>query len=396
MPYTKSDIGMVMPISDTSSKNAWIFMKPLTWSLWLTILCFFIFIGFVVWVLEHRVNADFRGPLSHQVGTSFWFSFSTMVFSNRERVVSNLARFLMIVWVFVMLILTQSYTASLSSLLTVQQLSPAGTDLNVLLRNGDNVGYIENAFAREVLYEIGFNDSRLKVIKSAKDGDKELSRGTARGGIAALVAETPTLEVFVAKYCSKYTMVGPIAKTNGFAFVFPKRSPLVADMSSAILNVTEGKNILEIEAKWIKKQSNCQNAGSGNVSGNSLGLESFWGLFLVAGVTSVVALIIFFTSFLYKHKHVWMSLDSSTSIWERIRAVCELFDDRDASFNTLRSSQSSDRANDVGDHGLNASPTINWPESPFSYTNHGDLHSAFGGQQKAATRGASSPVRSNS
>ncbi|PRQ24198.1 putative periplasmic binding protein-like I [Rosa chinensis] len=217
MPYTESNVGMVVPIRDNKSKNAWIFMKPLTWGLWLTTLCFFICIAFVVWVLEHRINKDFRGPPSHQVGTSFWFSFSTMVFSHRERVVSNSARFVMIVWVFVMLIVTQSYTANLSSLLTVQQLQPTVSELNDLLRNGDIVGYSKNSFVREILIGMGFNNTRLKEINLVEDGDKELTKGTAKGGIAAFVGNTLGLEVFIAKYCSKYIMVGPISKTNGFA-----------------------------------------------------------------------------------------------------------------------------------------------------------------------------------
>ncbi|XP_024164144.1 glutamate receptor 2.8 [Rosa chinensis] len=295
MPYSESDVGMVVPISDSKSKNAWIFMQPLTWGLWLTTL---------------------------------W-----------EKVVSNSARFVITVWVFVMLIVTQSYTANLSSLLTVQQPQPTVTELNDLLRNGDNVGYSKNSFVREVLIEKGFKN-RVKEIKLMEDGDKELTKGTAKGGIAAFVGDTPALEFFLAKYCSKYIMVGPISKTNGFAFVFPKGSPLVADMSSAILNVTEGKKIMKIEANWIKKESNCQGSSSSNISGpNSLGLNSFWGLFLVAGIVSVFSLIIFFTSFIYKHKHVLMSPDSTASTWRRIRAIFETFDDRDASYYSSTSSQ---------------------------------------------------------
>jgi ionotropic glutamate receptor len=59
-------------------------LKPLTWDLWMTSGCFFVFIGFVVWVLEHRINDDFRGPPSHQIGTSLWYAFSTMVFSHSK------------------------------------------------------------------------------------------------------------------------------------------------------------------------------------------------------------------------------------------------------------------------------------------------------------------------
>ena len=74
---------MIVPI-DSERKNAWVFLKPLTWDLWITSGCFFVFIGFVIWVLEHRINEEFRGPPSHEIGTGLWYSFSTMVFAQRK------------------------------------------------------------------------------------------------------------------------------------------------------------------------------------------------------------------------------------------------------------------------------------------------------------------------
>ena len=84
LPYTESGVSMIVPIRDNNSKNPWVFLEPLTWELWLTTGCFFIFIGFVVWILEHRINNDFRGPMTYQIGTSFWFAFSTMVFAHSK------------------------------------------------------------------------------------------------------------------------------------------------------------------------------------------------------------------------------------------------------------------------------------------------------------------------
>ena len=81
MPYTESGVVMVVPIQDKRTRSAWVFLKPLTWDLWMTTLCFFFFIGFVIWVLEHRINDNFRGSPPCQVGTGFWFSFSAIVFS---------------------------------------------------------------------------------------------------------------------------------------------------------------------------------------------------------------------------------------------------------------------------------------------------------------------------
>ncbi|BFG18015.1 hypothetical protein CerSpe_042890 [Prunus speciosa] len=219
LPYTESGVVMVVPMKDGKSKNAWIFLKPLTWDLWLTSLCFFVFIGFAVWVLEHRINEEFRGPPSHQIGTSFWFSFSTMVFAQREKVVSNLARFVVIVWVFVVLILTQSYTASLTSLLTVQQLQPTFSNLSDLIKNKEYIGYINGSFVGELLIQSGVHPDKLRPYKSSDECHEFLTNGSANGGIAAAIDETPNMKLFLAKYCSKYTMIGPIFKTDGFGFV---------------------------------------------------------------------------------------------------------------------------------------------------------------------------------
>ncbi|KAL5559600.1 hypothetical protein UlMin_035811 [Ulmus minor] len=369
LPFTDSGVVMVVPIKDNKSKNAWAFLKPLTWDLWLTSSLFFVFIGFVVWVLEHRINDDFRGPPSHQIGTSFWFSFSTMVFAHKEKVVSNLARFVVIIWVFVVLILTQSYTASLTSILTVEQLQPTITDINQLLKNGENVGYVEGSFVHGLLRQAGFEPSRLKIFKTTEECDELLSKGSANGGIAAAIDETPDMKLFLAKYCSKYAMIGPIFKTAGFGFVFPKGSPLVADMSRAILNVTEGDNMKNIENKWFKveEQSDCPaDHSQPKISSNSLSLESFWGLFLIAGVASVASLIIFAITFAYKHRHILFD-SSEPSVRKRVGSMFKNFDQKDLSSHTFRKSGFREGNDTVIAAG---SPNnSNCPPSPSSYSN---------------------------
>ncbi|KAM3306690.1 hypothetical protein P3S67_013560 [Capsicum chacoense] len=65
----------------------------------------------------------------------FLFSFSTLIYAHRENVTSNFTRFMQIVWCFVVLVLTSSYTAILTSMLTMQQLQPfkVSTDQLALL-----------------------------------------------------------------------------------------------------------------------------------------------------------------------------------------------------------------------------------------------------------------------
>lgn len=82
LPFTESGVSMIVPVTDGTKKNAWVFLKPLTLDMWLGSLAFVIYTGFVIWVMEHRINTDFRGPFSQQLGTIFFFSFSTLVFSH--------------------------------------------------------------------------------------------------------------------------------------------------------------------------------------------------------------------------------------------------------------------------------------------------------------------------
>lgn len=132
---------------------------------------------------------------------------------------SNLARFVVIIWCFVVLILTQSYTASLTSLLTVQQLQPTVTDVNLLLKNGDNVGYQSGSFVLGILKQLGFQEKNLITFTSVEQLNDLFHKGTANDGIAAALDETPYMKLFLATYCSQYTMVEPRFKAEGWAFV---------------------------------------------------------------------------------------------------------------------------------------------------------------------------------
>ncbi|KAG6739156.1 hypothetical protein POTOM_056742 [Populus tomentosa] len=296
LPYTESGVSMIVPIVDNNSKNAWVFLRPLTWDLWVT----------------------------------------------RETVVSNLSRAVVIIWCFVVLILTQSYTASLTSLLTVQQLRPTVTDVHELIKKGEYVGYQKGSFVQGILLDLGFDESKLIMYNSTEHWDDLLSKGSGNGGIAAAFDEVPFTRLFLSKYCSKYAVIDPTFKTDGFGFAFPKGSPLVPDVSRAVLNMTEGDKMKEIENAWFGKQSNCPDS-SNSVTSNSLSLKSFWGLFLITGVASLLALIIFMVMFVYKERKVLRPLNSRISIGSKVRNFFRIFIQRDLKSHTFRKSGLNDR-----------------------------------------------------
>ncbi|MQM01374.1 hypothetical protein Taro_034132 [Colocasia esculenta] len=365
LPFTESGVQMVVPIKENRPKNAWTFTEPLSGDLWFASGCFFIFTGLVVWFLEHRVNEEFRGPPSHQLGTVFYFSFSTLVFAHRERLVNNLSRLVVIIWVFVVLILTSSYTASLSSMLTVKQLQPTVTELNDLIKRGDHVGCLNDSFMPGLLNRLNFNQSKLIAYNSPDEYAEALNKGSENGGVSAIIDELPYIKVFLSKYCGKYTMVGPTYKTDGFGFVFPKGSPLVPDVSRAILNVTEG----ELFAKFQKElygEHQCPDQGN-DIASSSLRLDSFWGLFLITGVASTFALILCLVLFFYKNSHVFGTLGSDSSVLQKLHFLARLYDQKDPSSHAFKNE---DRQMMGTELTVGSPYLVNQPRSPSSISNH--------------------------
>ncbi|XP_047951016.1 glutamate receptor 2.9-like isoform X2 [Salvia hispanica] len=302
-------------ITNIKTKNAWIFMKPLTLGLWLTIGAFCIFTGFVVWVLEHRENTAFAGPAMQQLGTTLWFSFSTLVFSHKENVTSNLTRFVVIVWLFVVLVLTSSYNANLTSMLTVQQLKSID-----MIKKGEYIGHKNGSLITGFLKGSAvFNNYNLRYFGTIEQYEDALSKGSRNGGAAAIVDEIPYLKLVLGKHCDKYTMIDPIYKTSGFGFAFRKGSPLVGDVSIAILEMKENGKMDLITRRWFGAQVCCADGLEG------LGPDRFTGLFLIAGVSSSMALAAFFSEFFYENRDI---LASSASVKEKLQSLARAFVER--------------------------------------------------------------------
>ncbi|XP_008803655.1 glutamate receptor 3.5-like isoform X1 [Phoenix dactylifera] len=289
-PYIESGLVIVAPVKEINS-SAWAFLKPFTVPMWCVTGVFFLFVGAVVWILEHRTNPEFRGSPRNQLMTIFWFSFSTMFFAHRENTVSTLGRLVLIIWLFVVLIINSSYTASLTSILTVQQLSSRIEGLDSLISSTDPIGFQVGSFAKNYLtQELNIHESRLVPLNTPEDFASALERGPKNGGVSAIVDELPYVEIFLSNYC-KFKTVGQEFTKNGWGFAFPRDSPLAVDLSTAILTLSESGDLQRIHDKWLTR-SGCTSQDTG-IDSNRLSLGSFWGLFLISGLACLTAVMVF-------------------------------------------------------------------------------------------------------
>ncbi|KAJ8764002.1 hypothetical protein K2173_004875 [Erythroxylum novogranatense] len=296
-PYIESGLVVVAPVRKTDS-DAWAFLQPFSRKMWLVTAVSFIVVGVVVWIMEHRKNDEFRGPPRRQFTTILWFSFSTWFFAHRENVVSSFGRIVLVIWLFVVLIINSSYTASLTSILTVQKLSSNIEGIDTLRLSKDRIGHQQGSFARDYLInELGIDESRLVPLKLPEDVAKALKDGPKKG-VAAVVDERAYLELFLSTRC-EFSIIGQEFAKIGWGFAFPKDSPLAVDMSTAILKLSESGDLQRIHDKWLMSSA-CSSQGT-KLEVDRLRLKSFWGLYLVCGLASLLALCIYLTMVLLQY-----------------------------------------------------------------------------------------------
>ncbi|MBA0848068.1 hypothetical protein Goshw_027814 [Gossypium schwendimanii] len=116
-------IGMVSRLTPKENQNLWIFLKPLTPGLWLTIVGVYVLSALFIWLIERPASVERQTRQSNgEIGRVFGFSFSIFVFAHCKHSPSNLSRSVVVLWVFVVFILGSNYTATLTSMMTVQQI----------------------------------------------------------------------------------------------------------------------------------------------------------------------------------------------------------------------------------------------------------------------------------
>lgn len=128
---------------------------------------------------------------------------------------SMLGRMVLIVWLFIILVINSSYTASLTSILTVQQLSSPITGIDSLILSSSRVGYQVGSYAEDyMIEELNIPKSRLVALGSPEEYAAALSNGT----VAAVVDERPYVDLFLTKHCH-FKIRGEQFTRSGWGFV---------------------------------------------------------------------------------------------------------------------------------------------------------------------------------
>lgn len=119
-------------------------------------------------------------------------------------------------WLLVILLVVATFTASLSSMMTISRVQPSVLDVETLKKGNGTVGCNGNSFIVRYLIDVlEFRPENIKRISSISDYPKAFESGE----IQAAFFVAPHAKVFLACYCKGYMKAGPIYKPSGFAFV---------------------------------------------------------------------------------------------------------------------------------------------------------------------------------
>ncbi|KAK1428541.1 hypothetical protein QVD17_17377 [Tagetes erecta] len=206
-----------------------------------------------------------------------------------EKMSNKLAKFVVFIWFLVVLILISSYTATLTSLLTVEQFQ--------LASKGATVGFHGNSFvAGKIVSNLHFEDSMQRPYYSYEDYAKALSKDGKHGGVDAIIDEIPYIKMFLSMYSSDYAMIASGPTTSGFGFIFRKGSPLVPHMSTQIATIRENGTLNRLQMEWFEKRS--LSSPDSPSKPKTLSFSRFRGLFLISGISLSLSLLISVTCLL--------------------------------------------------------------------------------------------------
>ncbi|XVF81313.1 hypothetical protein PTKIN_Ptkin15bG0146100 [Pterospermum kingtungense] len=314
MSYTDIGVGIVAP---NQNKHMWIIFKPLTPQLWLAIVGFLILSRLIIWLIEVQT------PRPQPSG------FSSILVGRWEQLGSKWSMYVAAVSVFPLFILSSSYTATLASMMTVQRIQ--------LNSKTSCIGYMEglNIPKGAFISNLKFENYTLKPLRTVRDMANALSKGSKNGGVSAILDEIPYFKIFLPQYSTDYSLVKSMSTSNGFGFIFPKGSPLVPDISREIARLRESGRIDMLENAWFKSQTSLTSGVNKAVDNvRPLTPTNFGGLFLISGLLSGVAFLVFQIPLLYQYLQVvnnWIM--NRAIVWRQVHLFMKIF-------RTMRSVQS--------------------------------------------------------
>ncbi|CAI5483994.1 unnamed protein product [Closterium sp. Yama58-4] len=285
-PYMASAVSVIAYVPPSSSW--WMALAPFTPSMWAAFLGLTIATGLITVFLECRQNPEFQGKLHELLQHALWFGYLS-AFSFLEKPVRTvIARIVLALWLLVTLVVVTSYTANMTSIITVNMLTVPSLDVNSVINANNPIAYQAGSFIEGYLLQLGVQKHNMVPLNSAEEYSSALVAGRAK----VVVDEDPYLDLLRANHCSMAQVKQPFSFLS-MAFAFQKGSQLRRDISAAILHLTMTGELDALEEQYLLGGSRqCPDTLMPEAPA-VLANENFWGLFVGYAVVSLACCLLY-------------------------------------------------------------------------------------------------------
>ncbi|KAL0011230.1 hypothetical protein SO802_006338 [Lithocarpus litseifolius] len=242
--------------------------------------------------------------------------------STWERVYSNHTRVVVVVWLFVVLILTSSYTANLSSMLTVQRLQPV-RGIEWLKSSNAPIGCDGDSFVMTYLREV-LKLTNIVQVTTESDYEEHFRNKS----IAAAFFELPYEKVFINKYCQGFTTSTQTYRFGGFGFKMWILDCLNMERNNFVESFCKF-SMLGLEERWLTPSRECSTDQTSNDT-DRLSVQSFWGLYLISAAISTICFLLSLIRLQKNYQHDQEAYQgnataSSGSVWNKAVGLAKYF-----------------------------------------------------------------------
>jgi polar amino acid transport system substrate-binding protein len=208
-------------------------------------LLFALVMGHVIWLIERRRNPEFpRGYLRGVIEGIWWLFLVVATGEYRDGETRNVVkRMLTAAWWLVGVALIAQFTATITSNLTVQQLTSTIKGPGDL--PGKSIASVQNSTAAQYLSKAGLP---FTTVERIEDAYALLDQGQ----VQAVVYDSPVL-VYYAAHAGKgrAEVVGPIFKPEKYGIALPTGSPLRKQINEVLLGLYQDGTYETIYDKWF-------------------------------------------------------------------------------------------------------------------------------------------------
>lgn len=231
-PITSSGLAVAVQSSDSAG---WLAVARAFFSLdflkvLLALALLLLAVGVLAWLFERRRNADqFGGKPAQGIGSGFWWAAVTMTtVGYGDKAPQTLAgRVIGVLWMFAALIIASTFTAAITSALTVGQLSSR-------IRNADDLAGVRVASLADTT-SAQWLAGRGIEFRSRDDIGAALA-GLAKGNSDAVVYDAPLLKWTIARdYGDRLEVLPFKLERQDYAYALPPESPLREPLNASLL-----------------------------------------------------------------------------------------------------------------------------------------------------------------